>query len=140
MATRETFEWQNQWLNGEGVAYPGHPVVLATMVMERYESLEHATRLEDGRNFGNALSDSFIPGSGCAVSCALDVLKLAQGGQQAQALERAQRYWDGYAEQSPRNAKNVAEGLAQADLVMPRFEALLAGWTGPQDLGSPFRV
>lgn len=140
MATRETFEWERAWLENQSVAYPGHPVVLATMVMERYSSLEHATRREGDRDFGNALSDSFIPGSGCAVSCALSVLQLAQAGQREQALELARSYWEGYGKQSPLNAPNVAAGLAQLSLILPRFEALLLSWGSVADPGSPFRV
>jgi len=126
MATPESWVWEQDRL-GEPVEYPGHPLVLATMVLDRYTSLDAAA---------DALGDSFIIGSGCAVRCAMDVLEAALSGN-AGALEsayvHAEHYWNGWATQTSSDAAGVTRGRVQADRMRPTFMRRLADWKG----GSP---
>ena len=83
--------WMQRHL-GELVVYPGHPLVLACMVMDRYPSLAVASHHDADHPTYAALSDSFIPGSGCAVYAALDFLHYAQTIGLAQAYTHGERY------------------------------------------------
>lgn len=139
MPTMDSYRWEQEVL-GEHAEYPGHPVVLACMVMDRYPSLEVAVRREPGRDFGNALGDNFIPGAGCAVHAALDTLRLAQTAGLEAAYAHAERYWDGWARQQPNNAPRAAHGREQAERLKGSFEERLSTWGTPADPGSPYRV
>jgi hypothetical protein len=139
MPTNQSFEWELSVLGGHS-AYPGHPIVLGCMIMDRYQNLEHANRVEEGEQFPNASADSFIPGAGCAVSTALAVLKLAENEGVGPAYDLAARYWDGYDKQSTKNAGDVAMGLAQFAAIKPRFEEHLAKWGTAHAAPSEFRL
>jgi hypothetical protein len=139
MPTADSCRWEQEVL-GEPVQYPGHPVVLACMVMDRYPNLESATRLEPGRQFGNALSDNFIPGAGCAVRAALDTLRYAQTGDLGAAYAHATRYWNGWEAQDPANASGARKGREQHERIKARFEKQLETWGGRADPLSPYRV
>ena len=41
MPTMDSYRWENEVL-GEHTQYPGHPLILACMVMDRYPNLEAA--------------------------------------------------------------------------------------------------
>jgi hypothetical protein len=64
---------------GQYMVYPGHPLVLACAIMHVFDSLDAATDRSDGE-YEAALSSSNIPGSGCHVNAALNVLKAGNVG------------------------------------------------------------
>lgn len=128
--------WEEEVL-GERVTYPGHPVVLACMVMHRYPDLETALRREPGKNFSSALADDFIPGSGCAVHAALDTLLSAQTSGLGAAYAHAERYWDGWERQHANNVKDAARGREQAARVKARFEAQVKVWGSQEEAAEP---
>lgn len=127
MATPDSYAWGMKHL-GEAVSYPGHPLVLATMIMDRYHSFAHASARAPGATYDNALADGFIPGAGCAVSSAMDVLMRAVGGDLETAVHHAERYWTGWEEQSPRNTERGLVGRRQAERIRPMFMERLQAW------------
>ena len=139
MPTMDSYRWENEVL-GEHAEYPGHPLILASMVMDRYPNLEAALRREQGREFSNALSDNFIPGAGCAVHSALDTLRQAMDHGLEAAYAQANQYWLAWEQQHPNNALGAAHGREQAERIKSRFEVQLNSWGKPEDPGSPYRI
>lgn len=139
MATPDSLHWEKEHLGEHGV-YPGHPIIGACMVMDRYPNLGTARERRPNSDSGNALSDSFIPGAGCAVHAALDTLHFAQTQGLEPAYAHAARYWDGWERQNEKNKASAEQGRRQAERIKPYFEARLKVWGGPDDAGSPYRV
>lgn len=139
MPTMDSYRWEQEVL-GEHAEYPGHPVILACMVMDRYPDLDAAVRREPGQEFGNALSDNFIPGSGCAVHAALDTLRYAKEIGLEAAYAHAERYWQGWELQHPSNVTRAAHGREQCERIKARFEGRLNAWGTSEDPGSPYYV
>lgn len=139
MPTIDSYRWAQEAL-GENGEYPGHPIVLACMVMDRYPDILAAMRREPGRDFGNALRDSFIPGAGCAVHAALESLRQGREHGPAAAYAHAERYWQGWEEQRTDNASSAARGREQCERIKARFEAQLKTWGTSDDPGSPYRI
>ena len=113
-------------LTGRGVVYPGHPIVVATIIMGLYGSFDEANaRTEHG--WCEALADHRIPGAGDHVRAAMHTLAIgAKGGTVDEMVAYANRYW------SEGNAgghlKNVDAGLKQAEAFFSRFCDLAAAW------------
>lgn len=108
--------------------YPGHPVVIAYMVTQKYSSLEEA--LLPGYQSPLALEDSEISGAGGSVYTALGLLKKVQKGliTPEEFIQKADEVW-GYCDDHARDPKNYnrwQEGLAQAKKVPPHL--LKTGW------------
>lgn len=140
MSTMQTYDWEQLFLT-EHAVYPGHPLITATMIMDRYESLAHANFRPEGKDFGNALGDNFIPGAGCAVGSALRVLQVAQGPGGVEAAKAiAADYWDGWERQHANNKGPAAKGRMQAERILPEFVARLEGWTSGRPLPSKYRL
>lgn len=138
MTTMDSYAWHKEHLGESGV-YPGHPIIGACLVMDRYPDLASALARRPGSDFGNALSDGFIPGAGCAVHAALDTLRFAQTQGLDAAYAHAARYWDGWEAQNEKNKASAEKGRLQAERIKPYFEARLKVWGGPEDAGSPYR-
>jgi hypothetical protein len=139
MPTMDSYRWEQEVL-GEHAEYPGHPIILACMVMDRYPDLDAAERRDPGQNFSNALSDRFIPGAGCAVNAALSTLRHALAHGLEAAYADAERYWQGLEVQHPNNVPRAAHGREQATRAKGRFEERLKSWGTPSDPGSPHRI
>lgn len=139
MPTLNSFKWASAVL-GEHIQYPGHPLVLACMVMDRYPSLDAACTVDPGMTFNRALGDSFIPGAGCAVHAALDTLRFAQKQGLAAACEHAERYWQGWEAQSVQNAEGAAIGRRQAEKLKALFDAKFQAWGTADEAASPYRA
>lgn len=108
------------------VVYPGHPLVLATIIMEIYGSFNEANA-PSGHGWCQALADHRIPGAGDHVGAAMRTLAIgAKGGTVDEMVAYANRYW------SEGNAgghlKNVDAGLQQAEALVDRFRDLAAAW------------
>lgn len=92
--------------------------------------VEHAKARKTGEPYYSAISDSFIVGAGCAVSSTMTVLKLALEQGHDVAFAEAERYWQGWEDQSPQNKERAAHGRAQAERMKPLFMARLYAWQG----------
>lgn len=111
-------------LSGQGVVYPGHPLVVATIIMECFESFAEANKTTE-HGWCEALSDSRIPGSGCHVGAAMRTLDLGhKDGTVEQMITHASGYWlNGNA---GGHHKNVHAGTEQARAFESRFRELAA--------------
>lgn len=113
-------------LTNSGVVYPGHPLVLATIIMEIYGSFDEANA-PTGHGWCEALADHRIPGAGDHVGAAVRTLAIgAKGGTADEMIAYANRYW------SEGNAgghlKNVVAGQQQAEAFVARFRDLAGVW------------
>lgn len=130
MAKKESFEqcmnlrdgWCQAHLGKRVPTFPGHPVVLACMVMDRYGSLS------DAKADSAALKDGFIPGSGCAVWAALDLLEACQKLSLEEALKQSEHYWQNWEAQSNANAIAAQDGRAEATHLMPFLQEHVLNW------------
>lgn len=113
-------------LTGEWPVYPGHPLVLATAIMEVFPSYD-AANAPTGHGWCEALGDQRIPGAGCHVTAAMRLLKLgADGAGVEDMVSYGDRYWrDGKA---GGHHKNVEAGLVQASAIETRFRELASRW------------
>lgn len=113
-------------LTGDWSVYPGHPLVLATAIMEVFPSYE-AANAPTGHGWCQALGDQRIPGAGCHVGAAMRVLKLGAEGRGPEAMVGyADKYWrEG---QAGGHLKNVDAGIAQAAAIEARFRELASMW------------
>jgi hypothetical protein len=133
MPTLETYEWSEEVL-GDRIAYCGHPVVIACMIMDRFENLTHA------RTSDRAVKDCFISGAGCAVRAALDAIDIAIKRGHEAAYQYTSSYWDNYARNSGSNQDPVLKGRAQFELLKESFEKKVACWRAGLLVESKFRV
>lgn len=140
MPTTDTFNWAREFLGAPTVGFPGPPAVLASRIMMRYACLEDALHVQPGMEYGNALRDSFLPETGCAVHAALEMLRLAKSVGLDAAYAHAERYWANYEQQSPANVAHGQRGRAQATAIVPVFERWLATWGTPQEEMTHYRL
>lgn len=115
-----------QRLTGEWPVYPGHPLVLATAIMDVFASYTEANA-PSGNGFCQPLGDTRIPGAGDHVGAAMGVLAMgAAGAEVGQMVEAAVQYWEsGHA---GGHVKSVEAGRAQAEQIRPHFEAAAKQW------------
>lgn len=105
------------WLGGGDLAYPGHPLILATLVMSFFTSYGEASKLTE-HGWEEALGDPRIPGAGDTVTAAMWILKAAADGASVEELvAQANGYWT-----------RGRAGIEQARLVEPIFREKLAAW------------
>ena len=125
-----THRWMREHL-GEGHVYPGHPLVLASIIMASFDTFE-AADAPTGHGWCVALSDSRVPGAGDHVGAAIRVLrhgKLA-GASVDEMVAEANRYWeDGRA---GGHEKSVEPGRAQSLKIEPFFRANVRDWLDGQ--------
>lgn len=111
----------------ETSVYPGHPVCIAVRIMELYPSLAAALqRNEQEHPTPAALINTQVRGAGGNVHAALDLLSYWLKGHVEHALPAAHRYWTMSA--GPFGDAVVAQGEAQAQAALPRFQALVVDW------------
>ena len=111
------------------IAFPGHPLVIATAIVRTFPSLLSAdARTEFG--WCQAQSDQRIPGAGDQVAAAMQCLRLGRdGGTVDDMVSYARRAWlssraGGYPDQ-------VGAGVDEADRIEPVFRGLItADWCG----------
>jgi hypothetical protein len=80
-------------LGPRGAVYPGHPLVIAYLVMKSFKSLEDALTTPPGQQSKNLYSLGALPGSVGAIEAAVQVLRLGQSGSFGKALDFADNEW-----------------------------------------------
>lgn len=116
--------------------YPGHALVIAICIMQRYPSLEAASEPSRGRPSGDdgkqevfshpaALGDGEIPGGGGPVYSALHILHMDD---EDMAIAHAQYCWEG--ECSGAYKDRYEQGVQVAKELEPLFRVLWATWKG----------
>lgn len=116
--------------------HPGHPLVIAICIMQKYESLEAASALasfqretigEDGKvetiGYPMVLEDPDIPGCGSSICSALDMLSMASVDI---AINFASICWEG--ECSGAYQKYYNKGTEASKELEPLFRELWARW------------
>ncbi len=109
--------------------YPGHALVIACCIMDKYPSLAEARKpcinkkTGEKHGFPEALGDNDIPGAGGCVYCALDVLEIEDIDK---AIERANYYWQG--ECGEAYASRYDDGMNEAKELEPLFREMRAKW------------
>lgn len=115
-----------QSVTGKLPVYPGHPLVLATAIMDLYPNLASALApVKSGCSA--ALSDDRLSGAGCHMRAALTCLSIgAGGGSVAEMVEYSNRYWvDGGA---GGHVGQVDAGSAQAEKMSALFQETVQDW------------
>lgn len=141
MTTAATRPVQTQYtlFGPRGTPYPGHPLVLAFLVMENFASIEEALAIPRGGRARNVFNFSGIPGSITNLDAALAVLKLARETKIGEALDLAGQTWRRSLGETF-HAEDGRIGQEHAVLVHPEFEKKVKTWLrvgGPCPDGSP---
>lgn len=124
----DSYRWAKDNL-GDGPAYPGHPLVLSTIIMHAFDSLEAADKTTiDG--WSTALADCRVPGAGDHVAQAMRILRMGRDGASPdEMVAAAHRYWtDGKA---GGHETNVELGSEQASKIEPLFRSKVRAWLYP---------
>lgn len=113
--------------------YPGHPLVLACFIMDSFADFaaasEHQVTQDNPHGFSAASRDARIPGAGCHVGAALDVLRIgSKGGSADEMVKFATEYWD--RGRAGGHVNNVQAGQIQAKGIESHFRSLAASWFG----------
>lgn len=114
---------------GELMVFPGHPIVLAYLIMHQFASLEEAAGAdpESPSSYSRALACPAIPGGGGEVVTALRLLQELKGSPEAEAVSR--RYSDRWVTGlAGGHSRNVTPGQAQADRIHAAFLAKASEW------------
>ena len=113
-------------VTGNYPVYPGHPLVLATAIMEFYSDFPTANAPTE-HGWCAALSDSRIPGAGDHVGAAVRCLSIgAEGGSVDEMVAAAGSYWE--RGQAGGHHGYVCAGIEQAKAVEPKFRELAERW------------
>lgn len=120
--------YERDYLDGEPAVYPGHPVVIAYLIMNRFASLEEATTTEPGATYNRALGSHDIPGAGGEVHMALNLLRkcLVQERSSEEVVDEYAAYWHQY--KAGGHEKYVEAGHAQLLKVRDKFLQQIQNW------------
>lgn len=114
------------------VVYPGHPLVIAYLIVERYASLREALRGSTG-GYPAALVSARIPGAGGNVHAALDFLERVIDSRLPfeDAVKHANAWWAACDSQATSDALIVRwrSGQTQADQILDLLQQRLSNWS-----------
>lgn len=117
---------ERQVCGAGGVHHPGHPVLIALLIMTKYPNLNAARQREEGTGCTAVLADGDIAGAGEQVNAALDILADVRRDGPEAAFARASGQW--LARTSRRFSDRQAPGQIQAERFKRRFLELAADW------------
>lgn len=109
---------------GEPVRYPGHPVVIAYLITQKYQSLNEASK--KGISYPRASEDKDIPGAANSVYAALEFLYRLRDANFDTAYKEAQETWKTIAHGY--NDDVIAHGAKQALIVKEKVIEKLKSW------------
>lgn len=106
--------------------YPGHPIKIAHIITEVFDSFEAATK--KGTCYSAAMESNDVPGAGGNVASALEILGylVKQTAPVDKAIQRGDDIWK--AECSTAYRDRYEEGQKQADEVKPMLIEKLKTW------------
>jgi hypothetical protein len=111
---------------GTPLVEPGHPIVLAAVIMTCFPSLKAASSV-DSDGYAHAANDSRIPGQVCHIGAALRILRQGCAGAGIESMvKEADLYWS--IGQAGGNLKNVEPGREQARQMMALFREKAQTW------------
>lgn len=112
---------------GERIVYPGHPVVLAFLVVKRYASIDEATALSSKSSQPRVIDDLEVYGSAGFLTEALRLLEDVRDGRSPiQAIEDAEARW--VSTRADGHEGSVERGAAQSRKVRDLLAAELPAW------------
>ena len=121
-------------VTGSYLVYPGHPLVLATVIMKAFDSLDKAAENVDG--VFAAQMDRRVPGSADSIRLALCCLKLGETGRKpAEMINAAENIWK--RNMGLGNQEQIKQGSAQAELIEAKFIELASRWLSPKRILAP---
>jgi hypothetical protein len=110
----------------EPVVFPGHPLVIALIIMGRYANLAEALD-EAGTGIARVLADPNVPGGAAFIDSAVSLLELGCSGTSIDDLVRhADAFWR---DASP---VNLQQGLQQAKDIETQFRERATVWCARQ--------
>lgn len=119
-------------LDREGLVYPGHPCVIAYMILKKYESYEKAIERSPGAGYPMALVDGDISGAGGNVYAALDILKAIVEKGPEEAFSQGEAAWERCVGPGTGNIESAfIPGQEQAEKFRERFMNAAAMWHEP---------
>lgn len=109
--------------------FPGHPLVIATIIMKCYPSLDEAFIKKEGHDYPNALEDQNIPGAGGNVWFALDAIRYVREGLMSidRAVEWCNEKWDQVDDNAVRKPERYFKGIEEAREYEAVFRGMLKG-------------
>ena len=108
-------------ITGSPFTYPGHSLIIAIHIMQKYPSLKDALRT--GGKYSKALEDNEIPGAG---SCVYQALTILEKEKPEDAISLADYFWKG--ECSGCYAPRYDKGVQEAKELEPLFTQLFKEW------------
>jgi len=124
--------YESKVLDGEFSVYPGHPLVIAYIIINNYPNLEAALKKSENSVYCRALTDCNIPGAGGNVHSAIDFLVNVKNDMPMMdlAIARANLWWAGCDGQlsNPNLFNRWLAGQEQADRFMERLKSKLPEW------------
>lgn len=113
-------------LGEDELSQPGHPLVLATLIMKLYPSFAEASR-GDEEGVRMAEADTRLPGEGEQIKAAVDALELlASGAPIDDVVMVAKDSW--YRSWAGGRPDLIEAGQQQANRIEPQFRAVAAAW------------
>lgn len=113
-------------ISGDSIVYPGHPLVVALIIMNVFENFASATEMNGG-SYNAALSSSDVPGAGDHVHAAISALKLGRNGASAdEVIQYANNYWT--RGNAGGHSKNLKSGQEQSAACEAFFREKLKTW------------
>ena len=115
-----------QKVSGNDLVYPGHPLVLAAVVMHLYPSYSQASKKSARANLPEAVADVHIPGEGKSLFAAMECLSNGNGGVSVDGMVMwAKSLWEPRQAQYP---KTFEKCVAQAEVFEATFRELASEW------------
>lgn len=113
----------------EQTIFPGHPLVIATIIMKHYPNLDEAFAKKEDHSFPNALEDQNIPGAGGNVYSALDALRYVRDGLMGidKAVEFCNEVWASCDDNQRLHPEKYERGMAEAKEYEMVFRGMLKG-------------
>ena len=108
--------------------YPGQTMMVSLAIMLNFESLQEAK--STGNTFTKAAESSYIPGAGCAVGNALDMLTegVTLDDDADTIIQKMHERWRRYAGHQESYRDDVEPGLAKAAAFEQEFKERWDAW------------
>lgn len=119
------YEYVRQ-ISGDYTVYPGHPLVVALVIMNVFPDFASATEM-NGHSYNAALSSSDVPGAGDHVRAAISALNLGRNGASVdEVIQFSNDYWT--RGNAGGHSKNLKDGQEQSAACEAHFREKLNPW------------
>lgn len=124
---KEGYDLEQRVLDKEHSVYPGHPVTVGLLIMERYNTIDEALH-PTIHGWPEAVGDGAIPGAGSEVHAAVHLLRSIALGERTpeEAVAYARKTWH-----AGGHVDNVVPAQEQADRFTIAYLTKAASWFAP---------